>query len=122
VVLTGVVSPGELSALYATARLLAYVPLIEGFGLPPVEAMTFGTPVVASPLPSTAGAAFEVDPGSVESITEGLRSVASDVALRERLTALGRLRSSELTWTAIARRHVAVWEQACASSPGTGRG
>jgi glycosyltransferase involved in cell wall biosynthesis len=122
VVPTGVVSPGELSALYATARLLAYVPLIEGFGLPPVEAMTFGTPVVASPLPSTAGAAFEVDPRSVESIAEGLRSVAGDDALRARLTALGRRRSSELTWTAIARRHVAVWEQAFASSPRSGRG
>ncbi len=78
VVLAGLVSPAELSALYAMTRLLAYVPLIEGFGIPPVEAMAFGAPVVASPLPSTAGAAFEVDPHDVESIAEGLLRVATD--------------------------------------------
>jgi glycosyltransferase involved in cell wall biosynthesis len=112
VVSAGLVSPGTLSALYARARLLAYVPLIEGFGLPPVEAMTFGTPVVASPLPSTEGAAFEVDPTSVESIGDGLVQVASDPDLRRRLTDLGRARSAELTWSGIARRHVEVWEAA----------
>ena len=64
VILAGLVSPAELSALYAMARLLAYVPLIEGFGLPPVEAMAFGTPVVASPLPSTAGAAHRGRPAT----------------------------------------------------------
>ena len=53
VVLAGPVKGGALAALYAKARLLAYVPLAEGFGLPPVEAMTACTPVVASPLPST---------------------------------------------------------------------
>ena len=70
--------PPELSALYAMARLLAYVPLVEGFGLPPVEAMALGTPVVASPLPSTAGAAFEVDPLDTDSIAAGLLTVATD--------------------------------------------
>jgi glycosyltransferase involved in cell wall biosynthesis len=93
------------------SRLMAYVPLIEGFGLPPVEAMAFGAPVVASPLPSTAGAAFEVDPHSIDSIAAGLLSVATDDGQRARLRALGSARSAELTWAAIARRHVAVWDQ-----------
>ncbi len=53
-------------------------PSIEGFGLPPVEAMALGTPVVASPLPSTAGAAFEVDPLDTDSIAGGLLAVATD--------------------------------------------
>ncbi len=56
--LAGHVSPGVLSALYAKAELLAYVPLVEGFGLPPLEAMRAGTPVVASTVPSVAGAAL----------------------------------------------------------------
>ena len=112
VVLAGLVSAPELSALYATARLMAYVPLIEGFGLPPVEAMRFGAPVVASPLPSTAGAAFEVDPHSTDSIAEGILTVATDESERLRLQTLGLARSAELTWSAIAHRHVLVWEEA----------
>jgi glycosyltransferase involved in cell wall biosynthesis len=112
VVLAGLVPPTVLSALYATTRLLAYVPLIEGFGLPPVEAMGFGTPVVASPLPSTEGAAYEIDPNDVGSIADGLLRVATDDTERERLRTLGLQRSSELTWSAIARRHVAVWNEA----------
>lgn len=112
VVLTGLVSRAELAALYAMARLLAYVPLIEGFGLPPVEAMAFGAPVVASPLPSTASAAFEVDPRRTESIAEGLLAVATDETERARLQELGFARAAELTWSSVARRHVVVWDAA----------
>jgi glycosyltransferase involved in cell wall biosynthesis len=122
VVMTGLVLPTELSALYATARLLAYVPLIEGFGLPPVEAMAFGAPVVASPLPSTAGAAYEVDPQSVDSIAGGLLRVAVDEVERERLRTAGSKRSGELAWSSIARRHLEVWHEARAASPGHHRG
>ncbi len=112
VVLTGMVTPSVLSALYAMARLLVYVPLEEGFGLPPVEAMALGTPVVASPLPSTAGAAFEVDPLDTESIAAGLLSVAGDEGEREGLRRRGRERSDELRWSGIARQHLGVWERA----------
>lgn len=122
VVLAGVVSPAELSALYAMARLVAYVPLIEGFGLPPVEAMACGTPVVASPLPSTGDAALEVDPTDTDSIANGLLRVATDEDLRARLIGLGRDRSGELNWSGIARRHLAVWEEARNPSSGAGRG
>ncbi len=118
VVLTGMVTPSELSALYAMARLLVYVPLEEGFGLPPVEAMALGTPVVASPLPSTAGAAFEVDPLDTDSIADGLLSVATDEDERERLRRLGRERSDELRWSGIARQHLAVWDRARRSTHG----
>ncbi len=112
VVHAGSVSAEELAGLYAAARLLAYVPLIEGFGLPPVEAMSLGTPVVASPLPSTGGAAYEVDPNDTASIAEGLLRVATDEPVRESLIARGTERATELRWSSIARRHRDVWEQA----------
>jgi glycosyltransferase involved in cell wall biosynthesis len=112
VVFAGLIEPAELAALYGMARLLVYVPLVEGFGLPPVEAMNFGTPVVASPLPSTAGAAFEVDPGSVEAIAEGMVRVATDDELRGGLVLRGSERAAELRWSSIARRHIGVWESA----------
>jgi glycosyltransferase involved in cell wall biosynthesis len=121
VILAGLVTAPELSALYATSRLLAYVPIIEGFGLPPVEAMALGTPVVASPMPSTA-VAFEVDPRQTDSIAEGLLRVATDEDERKRLHALGLERAAELSWTAIARRHITVWNEARESTVRSLRG
>jgi glycosyltransferase involved in cell wall biosynthesis len=112
VLLAGPVPAAELSALYSRARLLAYVPLLEGFGLPPVEAMTLGAPVVASPLPSTGDAAFEVDPNDVESIAAGILRVGVDDEVRADLVRRGRAHTTELTWSSIARRHVAVWRAA----------
>ncbi len=118
VVHAGSVSSPELSGLYASARLLAYVPLIEGFGLPPVEAMSVGTPVVASPLPSTGGAALEVDPHDTASIAAGLLTVATDDAVRNELIRLGSARAGELTWASIARQHRDVWDAAVDSRRG----
>ena len=109
VVLAGPVPAGALAALYARARLLAYVPLTEGFGLPPLEAMAACTPVVASPLPGTGDAAHVVDPLDVDAIADGLARVASDDGLRSRLVTAGLLRAGELTWAASARRHVELW-------------
>jgi glycosyltransferase involved in cell wall biosynthesis len=98
-----------LAALYARSRLLAYVPFEEGFGLPPVEAMRYGTPVVASPLPTTRGASLEVDPTRVDDIAQGLVRVATDEELRSRLAAAGVARAGGLTWEAAARAHVELW-------------
>ena len=110
VVPVGSVSRAQLSALYARAELLAYVPLVEGFGLPPLEAMQAGTPVLASPIPSTGGAAFEVDPHVTEQIAEGLLAVATDSELREDLVAAGLAHARKLSWQACARRHVELWK------------
>jgi glycosyltransferase involved in cell wall biosynthesis len=109
VVPAGRVEAPILAALYAKARLLAYVPLAEGFGLPPVEAMWAGIPVVASALPSTGGAAFEVDPLDVDAIAAGLETVAGDEELRDRLVRAGRDHTTGLTWEAAARRHLDLW-------------
>jgi glycosyltransferase involved in cell wall biosynthesis len=109
-VLAGPVDPAVLAGLYEGARCLAYVPLLEGFGLPAVEAMAAGVPVVASPLPSTAGAALEVDPLDVDSIAHGLAVVACDEDRRAELLRAGLVRTRDLTWERVARAHVAVWD------------
>jgi len=110
-VLGGFVSPGALAALYAGARCVAYVPLVEGFGLPAVEAMFAGAPVVASPMPSTGGAALEVDPLNVDAIADALVAAASDETQRAALTAAGARRSAALRWETSARAHVSVWQE-----------
>jgi glycosyltransferase involved in cell wall biosynthesis len=110
VVLAGSVTEGELSALYAKAEMLAYVPLVEGFGLPPLEAMQAGTPVVASPIPSTKGAALEVDPHRTDEIAQGLLAVATNSSLRVKLVEAGRARAAQLSWDMCARHHVELWQ------------
>lgn len=111
VLLTGPVSPGVLSGLYAGARCLVYVPLLEGWGLPAVEAMSFGTPVVASPMPSTAGQALEVDPLDVGAIAWGMIQASCDDLARAELAAGGLRRAATLTWEGAARAHLALWEE-----------
>lgn len=111
VVLAGTVPAAVLAGLYGRARLVAYVPLMEGFGLPAVEAMYACAPVVASPMPSTGGAAFEVDPRDTDAIAHALAEVAAQEGMRSQLVTAGVLRSSELTWEAAARRHVQLWSE-----------
>ncbi|HEX4979159.1 MAG TPA: glycosyltransferase family 1 protein, partial [Acidimicrobiales bacterium] len=109
VLLAGHVDDATLAGLYRRARCLAYVPVIEGFGLPPVEAMRECTPVVASPVPSASGVALEVDPHDAASIAAGLVTASSDDRARSALVTAGLLRARELTWAGTARRHVDLW-------------
>ncbi len=110
VVMAGWVGAGALAGLYRRARAAAYVPLMEGWGLPAVEAMAAGTPVVASPMPSTGGAALEVDPLDVDAIAAALVEVATDDAARSDLTSAGLRRAAALTWESTARTHVDLWK------------
>jgi len=115
VVATGLVSDEVLAALYEGARAFAYVPLAEGYGLPPLEAMTFGVPVVASTgVPSVvshaaAPAALRVDPMDVDGIGEALVNAAVDEALRATLSARGRALVAGRTWREAARWHADLW-------------
>ena len=113
VVVVGAVEAAVLAALYAGARCVVYAPLLEGFGLPAVEAMAQGTPVVASPMPSTAGAAVEVDPLDVGAMADAIVAAATDEELRARKVAEGRVRAGRLTWEAAAARHLEVWRSLC---------
>ncbi len=105
--LLGRVTQEDLAGLYGHARLLAYPSLAEGFGLPVLEAMASGCPVVTSDrssLPEVAGdAAVFVDPESVEAIVEGIRRVWEDDVLAADLTARGRARARLFSWQRAAR-------------------
>jgi glycosyltransferase involved in cell wall biosynthesis len=109
VVLAGLVTGGALAGLYRRARVMAYVPLREGFGLPVVEAMSCGAPVVASAVPSAGGAALAVDPFDIDAIAGALVRAATDDALRADLVQAGHARAAGLTWDQAARRHVELW-------------
>jgi glycosyltransferase involved in cell wall biosynthesis len=111
VLLAGAVRGAELAGLYRKARCLAFVPLVEGFGLPPLEAMRECTPVVASAVPSVAGtgSVLEVDPLDVKAIAAALVRASSDDRVRSELVTAGLERSRELTWKAAARQHVDLW-------------
>jgi glycosyltransferase involved in cell wall biosynthesis len=102
------IGDGELRALYAYAQALVFPSTYEGFGLPPLEAMAEGCPVVAADagaLPEVCGpAALYVDPHSADSIAEGMRRVLRDRALRARLVAAGRERAAGLGWDDAAKR------------------
>jgi glycosyltransferase involved in cell wall biosynthesis len=119
VVFTGSVPDAVLSALYRRARAFAYVPLTEGYGLPPLEAMRMGTPsVVSSEVPSVhdlgepdPAPARIVDPLDVDDIAAGLLAVLTDDPLRADLSARGASFASARTWHAAAGAHVRLWKR-----------
>ncbi len=112
VVMTGFVASEDLPAFYRQAEMLVYPSLYEGFGLPPVEAMACGTPVVTSnttALPEAVGnAAVKVDPTSVDAITDAMQRILLDEDLRRRSIARGFDQVQPLTWNATAKRLMAA--------------
>jgi glycosyltransferase involved in cell wall biosynthesis len=115
---TGQVDDNRLAELYRGALLVVQPSLIEGFGLPPVEAMACGTPVVVSgvtALPEVVGdAGIFVDPLDVADIRRGIERAIGDVDLRQRLTAAGQLRASLFRWDDVARKVADVLGVPCA--------
>ena len=106
VVLTGFVPSADLPALYNMADLFVFPSLREGFGLPPLEAMACGTPVVASndaAVAETAGdAGVLVDPEDEAAIARAIRDVLASPSLQDKLRAAGRARASAFSWARTA--------------------
>lgn len=122
VTMIGQVEDRDLSALYSGALAFVYPSLYEGFGLPPLEAMACGCPVLASnvtALPEVCGeAAVLVDPADTGAIADGLRRLVEDAALRSCLKARGLVRAGEYSWDRTATSVLAALEGAAEGTRG----
>ncbi len=112
----GYIPERELPSLYNLADVFVYPSLYEGFGLPVLEAMACGAPIVASgvsSMPEISGdAALLIDPLDVDSIAQGIERVLMDRERRERMKEEGPKRSQAFTWERTARETLATYEEA----------
>ena len=115
VILTGYVPESDLPALYSGALCFVYPSYFEGFGLPPLEAMKCGAPVIVgnkTSLPEVVGdAALTVDPYDVSSIAGAIERLVNDSDLRRELSVKGRSRAETFDWRETARRTLQIYEQ-----------
>lgn len=114
----GFVPDAELPLWYRAATVMVYPSLFEGFGLPPLEAMACGCPVLASAGGAVgevcAGAAATVNPESVDDLARELTRLSQDGELRERLRALGLAHAQQFNWQHTATATLALYERAAA--------
>ncbi len=112
---TGYIDDADLPMVYAGAELFVFPSLYEGFGLPPLEAMACGTPVVCSntsSLPEVVGdAALTVDPYDVKGLAEAIERVLGDPILQEDLRQKGLARAAQFSWERTARETLKVYQQ-----------
>ena len=109
-----VLTDEELPLLYSSAQALVYTTLYEGFGLPILEAMATGTPVITSnisSMPEIAGnAAILVDPAKTEDIKKNLKQILNDKEMQKELVEKGLKRAKEFTWEKAANKTAKLYE------------
>jgi glycosyltransferase involved in cell wall biosynthesis len=124
VIFPGFVADGDLPALYNLADLFVFPSLYEGFGLPPLEAMACGTPVITSDtssLPEVVGeAGLMVEATDVKALAEAMKRALEDNALRERMITKGLEQAGKFTWEKAAAKLLSLYE-AMTSDQGSGR-
>jgi glycosyltransferase involved in cell wall biosynthesis len=112
------VGEAELRALYSRAEIFLFPSIFEGFGLPPLEAMACGTPVLTANFGAMAeicgDAALGVNTYSVAEIADGLTRLARDESLRAELVAKGKARAATFSWRACAERTLDAYRRALA--------
>ena len=116
ILLTDYLHDEDLRALYASCRAFIYPSIYEGFGLPPLEAMACGAPVIVSRIPalteSTGGAAWSFDPQNHGELTEKILRLLGDENARQHLSIAGLQNASEFSWERTARLTWTVYEEA----------
>jgi len=116
IILPGFVAQGDLPTLYRAAEVFVYPSLYEGFGLPPLEAMACGCPVICSPngaLGEVAGeAALTIDPTNIAELKASMVRVAADAGLRKRLHAAGLKQAQLFNWQRTAAATLEVYARA----------
>lgn len=116
ILFTGYISDEELRALYSSCRVCVYPSLYEGFGLPTLEAMACGAPVITSRIPvmiETVGASARlIEPTEVGQLTEALVEMLTDENARTHFAQSGFQRAAEFTWERTARKTLEVYRQA----------
>ena len=115
IVFTGYVSEQELDSLFRMAGLLIYPSLYEGFGMPILEAMKMGLPVITSnitAMPEVAGgAAYLVDPNSIEDMTSAMSEVLQNKILREEMIEKGLGLVHPYTWKNVSERYLELYQE-----------
>jgi glycosyltransferase involved in cell wall biosynthesis len=105
-----------LQALYSSCRAFIYPSIYEGFGLPPLEAMACGAPVIASRIPAlvetTGGAALLFDPGNVTELARNILELLDNENAQRQFAGAGQRRAAEFSWEKTARLTWNVYEEA----------
>jgi glycosyltransferase involved in cell wall biosynthesis len=116
IVLTDYLHDDDLRVLYCSCRAFIYPSIFEGFGLPPLEAMACGAPVIASRIPAleetTGGAALLFDPQNADELAQKILELLADENARRKLSTTGQQRAAEFSWANTARLTWNVYENA----------